>query len=207
MLVGISVISYARNLLASHFLTRTEHTHLLFVDDDMGFNADEIARMFDWGSAEVVAAMCPKRKLDWRRIKAAVLAHPDVSPEALPNLAGDYQGMFVLPGTSATFAIGPNPVPVESIGTGIMMISRGCLETLVARANLGTVRDPAHADHPVYEFFGNPVLAGGFAGEDLFFCNLVRRHGGTVLGCPWPVVTHSGPYDFIGDLQGIAAFQ
>lgn len=45
-LVNVTLIDLARNTLANRFLWETSCTHLLFVDDDMGFHAGELARMF-----------------------------------------------------------------------------------------------------------------------------------------------------------------
>jgi hypothetical protein len=67
---GISSIDHARNYLVSLFLERTDCSHLFFVDDDMGFEVDEVIRMFEWAnSADVVGVMCPKRAFNWSRVK------------------------------------------------------------------------------------------------------------------------------------------
>ena len=63
----------------------------------MGFNVEELA------------AMCPKRRIDWARIKAIVQAHPGIEPAALDKLAGDYTGMFKLSGDAQTMKIAPSP--------------------------------------------------------------------------------------------------
>lgn len=205
MVCGISVIDHARNYLASHFLANSTHSHLLFIDDDMGFNADEIAAMFAWPEVEVIAAMCPKRRIDWERIKQVVLAHPDIEASHLANLTGNYGGMFHLPEAAAQMSVGPKPMPVDAIGTGIMLISRACLLRLIEVAPLHPVNAKSEG-FPLYPFFRCEMVDGVLTGEDVAFCNLVRKHGGRILGAPWPVITHSGPYDFIGDLCGIAHY-
>jgi hypothetical protein len=203
---GISVIAHARNLLAGHFLAETKHSHMLFVDDDIGFDGNVVGGLLEWHETDVIAVMCPKRRFDWERIKQIVLAHPDIEASALPHLTGDYIGMFALVEDAPMMAIGAAPIPVEAIGTGVMMISRACLERLITAADMTPYYDRAHGDFPIYDFFPTSLAGGKFTGEDIGFCNLVRRHAGTILGCPWPVVTHSGNYDYVGDLKGIARY-
>lgn len=202
---GVSAIDHARNFLANRFLNETHASHLLFIDDDMGFNVEELAAMFEWRNREVVAAMCPKRRIDWTRIKAIVQAYPDIAPAALDNLAGDYTGMFKLSGDAQTMKIGAEPLRVDAIGTGIMLISRDCLVHLIDAAALPTASDEG-ADYPIYSFFRSTAVGGRLQGEDYHFCDLVNRHGGTVWGCPWLTVTHSGTHRFVGDLKGIARY-
>jgi hypothetical protein len=204
LLANVSSIDFARNVLCSQFLYQTQCSHMLFIDDDMGFNPEELAQMFDWRDTEVVAAMCPKRSIDWTRIKQAVLAHPDIEPAKLAQLGGDYKGMFYLPDNAPTMTVGPQPMEVDAIGTGIMMISRACLMALLAGGTIPTTTSHSHLTpgHPMHNFFSTTKEHG----EDHNFCHSVRRNGGKVLGCPWLTVTHTGQYDFVGDIKGIAEF-
>jgi hypothetical protein len=105
--------------------------------------------------------------------------------------------------------VGDKPVPVATIGTGLMLISRQCLLRLIEQANLPTIAQHVMTDltgGKIYEFFKTLIVNGQQMGEDYYFCNLVRRHGGEVLGCPWITVTHNGRYSFIGNLKGVASY-
>jgi hypothetical protein len=200
---AISSIDHARNYLVSLFLDRTDCSHLFFVDDDMGFNADEVIAMFDRANdADVVGVMCPRRKLDWARIKNIVLSNPDIDPAHLANLGGNYGGMFALPDNAAHFTVGRDLIPVDAVGTGLMLISRTCLEHLREVANLVPYDAHDGSGPRCYPYFQS---APG-VGEDFAFCNLVRRHGGTLLGATNVTVTHTGSFDYVGDLVGIAQY-
>jgi hypothetical protein len=200
---GISVIDHARNLLVNRFLNETDCSHLFFVDDDMGFDVDEVTEMFGWaGSADVVGVMCPKRKLDWSRIKKLVLANPDIDPAHLANLGGNYEGMFSLSDNAPTFTVRREPTPVNTIGTALMLISRTCFERLRVEAKLVPYDAMDDSGLRCYPFFRSTPGRG----EDIAFCDLVRSHGGTVLGASNVAVTHTGSYDYVGDLPGIARY-
>jgi hypothetical protein len=60
----------ARNTIASHFIRNPEFSHLLFIDDDMGFEADAILDLIR-ANKDVIGAVCPKRVLDLEKIYAA----------------------------------------------------------------------------------------------------------------------------------------
>jgi hypothetical protein len=57
----VTNIDRARNLLASVFLSQTAATHMLLIDDDMGFNVEELVRMFAWRNKDVVAGSIPRK--------------------------------------------------------------------------------------------------------------------------------------------------
>ncbi|MGZ2747195.1 hypothetical protein [Burkholderia stagnalis] len=200
-----SMVDRARNILASFFLQKTDFSHLLFVDDDMGFDVADVMRMFDWCGYDVVAALYPRKEIDWARVKQAVLAHPDIDPSLLPQAAGQYGGMQTFLNESDTPADALEvPMPVGETGTGIMLISRACLQRL-ASEGVPCGRSDGAADFPIYEFFRQKVIDGRLVGEDFYFCNLVREHGGVVYGCAWPAVVHTGSYDFVGNMKMVLA--
>nr|WP_199038985.1 hypothetical protein [Dyella sp. ASV24] len=210
----VSIIEHARNRLANLFLWTTNATHLLFVDDDMGFGVPELMKMFEWRRADVVAAMCPKKSIDWARIKRAVLTHPNIDPAVLPALAGNYENMFRPVDDEPTVVVGPKPSRVSAIGAGIMLISRECLMRLVDTGRAPRIENadfPAMAAKdgrvPYYQFFRTETREGMTIGEDMYFCEQVRASGGEILGCSWIPITHTGRYDFRGDLPGIAAYR
>lgn len=198
-----SLVDRARNTLASFFLRKTDCTHMLFVDDDMGFNVADIMRMLDWHNYDVVAAMYPRKEIDWGRIKDAVLAHPEIDPALLPQIAGQYGGMqtFLNEGDTPSAALAA-PMPIREAGTGIMLIARACLDRLV-QEDIPCAAPNGVTDFPVYEFFSQKVIDGRLVGEDFYFCNLVRKYGCAVYGCAWPNVVHTGQYDFVGNLQSL----
>ena len=128
---GISAIDTARNALAGWFLFNSDATHMLFWDDDMGAVADGLVRMFDYRDRDVVAAICPRKRLHMSQVKQAVLNHPEVDPDLLQNVIGDFSGMFQP--ADVEWAT-DEPIRLDRIGTGLMMISRACLMRLIESA-------------------------------------------------------------------------
>lgn len=210
-LANVTLIDLARNTLANRFLWETSCTHLLFIDDDMGFHAGELARMFDYRDRDVIGALYPRRAYDWARIKQAVLNHPDIDPATLPEIAADYRDMFALPGDPSTMPIGHEPILMAGIPTGLMMISRECLMKLIESGRVSQINPDTEVNgqvlkHPIYEFFRQMTIDGRTQGEDYYFCSMVNASGAKVWGCSWIQVTHTGAHSFYGNLHKISRY-
>jgi hypothetical protein len=203
MLPNQSMVDRARNILAGFFLHKTDYSHLLFIDDDMGFEVADALKMFNWPQHDVVAAAYPCKEIDWARVKHAVLHNPDIDPQQLPQIAGKYDGMhtFLHEGDSLAAAL-DEPMQVGEAGTGMMLISRACLLRL-ADDGIPCARANAANDFPLHEFFRQKVKDGRLLGEDFYFCDLVREHGGAVYLCAWSTIVHSGQYEFVGNTRAV----
>jgi len=124
-----SLITRARNYCCDEFM-RSDSTHLMFIDSDIGFNPNDViamlAMMGDDSPYDVLAGPYPKKCISWEKIKTAVdKGFADQNPNQLENFVGDYvfnpkSGMTQIP-------IG-QPVEVSEAGTGFMMIKKKTLE-------------------------------------------------------------------------------
>jgi hypothetical protein len=147
----------------------------------MGFEVDEVIRMFESASsADVVDVMCSKRTFNWSRVRKIVLANPDIDPAQMANLGGSYEGMFSLPDNAPTFNVGRKPIPVNAIGTGLMMISRACFERVRVAANLVPYEASDGRGLCCYPFFRS---APG-VGEDMYFAIWFAATAGHCLVSP-----------------------
>ena len=123
-----SLITRARNYCADEFV-RSDCTHLMFIDADIGFNAnDVIARLALSVQEEDYNILCgpyPKKTISWEKIKAAVdRGAADEDPNNLENFVGDY---VFNPKGGGNIKVG-EPCEVMEGGTGFMMIQRKVFE-------------------------------------------------------------------------------
>ena len=124
-----SLITRARNYCADEFL-RSGDTHMMFIDSDIGFNANDVIALMalqsDDSPYDVLAGPYPKKCISWEKIKTAVdKGFADENPGQLEKYVGDY----VFNPANGTTAIPLNePVEVLEAGTGFMMIRRKTLE-------------------------------------------------------------------------------
>lgn len=125
-----SLITRARNYCVDEFL-RSEATHLMFIDSDIGFNPNDVLALLavtidESESYDVVGGPYPKKCISWEKIKQAVdKGVADDNPNVLDKYVGDY----VFNPKSGSGAIPLNrPVEVSEIGTGFMIIPRKTFE-------------------------------------------------------------------------------
>jgi FkbM family methyltransferase len=172
--VGDSLVSRARNKLVKAFLD-SEATHLLFIDTDLIFSPEHVARIVSHGEP-IVAGLYPKkqRELGW----VCNLLEP--SPEV------DARGLQ----------------PVKYAGTGFLCIAREVFEELVD-AYHELRYDPDEGDGEVgslWDLFKVGVWECPETGyrrylsEDWWFCQLARDSGYEVLMDTQIILKHVGQF-------------
>ena len=128
-----SLITRARNKLVAAFL-KTECSHLVFIDADIGFEPKDIAIMCNSG-LDVVCGAYPMKAIGWKNVFEA--ARGGAEPDKLAAIAGLYavNPKFddVAAGKGAVKQIGEHHfLPVHDGATGFMAISRGAIEKAIA---------------------------------------------------------------------------
>ena len=124
-----SLVTRARNYCVDEFL-RSEATHLMFIDSDIGFNPNDVLAlltlMTDESPYDVMGGPYPKKCISWEKIKQAVdKGVADEDPNVLEKYVGDY--VFNPKGNQREIPLG-EPVEVMEIGTGFMMVRRKTFE-------------------------------------------------------------------------------
>src|SRR5580704_13706567 len=113
---GDALITRARASLLSQFLEDEAATHLLFLDADIGFEAEQVLRLIQCG-AEMCAAVYPVKRIDWDKVKQTF-------DNGRPNpAAASLQYVFEVEDPDAVVAKS-GFVKVRYAGTGFLMIRR-----------------------------------------------------------------------------------
>jgi hypothetical protein len=84
-----SLITRARNYLVDEFLNRSECTHMLFIDSDVHFQPQDVIAMLALDK-DVIGGPYPKKAIKWSSVKKGVVKNPDIEPQTLEKLAGDF---------------------------------------------------------------------------------------------------------------------
>jgi hypothetical protein len=170
MVANESLIMRARNHLVHTYL-RTGYSHLLFIDADIEFEPEDILKMVD-SHLPVVGGIYPKK-------------NPLVQGG---NLATD----FALTLQADALPTRDRPFPVKYVGTGMMLIQRHVLESMIS---LG-ISKYRYGTEEHFAFFDTCIDTDQtYLSEDYFFCENWRRIGGTVYAS-WVRCTHWGTYGF-----------
>jgi hypothetical protein len=124
-----SVVSYAhineaRNYLLTYWYDKTDATHLLFVDADMGFEPQLI---FDMVALDkpVAGVIYTKRQMDLKRLAEAARR------EAPEHAIAQAHEFIIRPVRGRPPRKAGNFIEVEGCGTGIMLIQRAAIATML----------------------------------------------------------------------------
>lgn len=194
-----ALITRSRNTLVSTFLNTTSATHLLFIDADISFTPEQVCRLLDAGK-DVVGAMYPIKTLDW---ELATL-RPANSLESDEEAALHYVGTPLEDGDARWEG---DFVTASYSGTGMLLIRRGVVETMIAaypdlqyRAIHSYPRQKRTPDtqFALFECLIEPEH-GLYLSEDYAFCHRWRALGGEIWLDTAARLTHTGPYAFAGN--------
>lgn len=208
-----SLITRARNYCCDEFM-RSDCTHLMFIDSDIGFNPDDVLVLLSLMSNEseydVMAGPYPKKCISWEKVKQAVdKGFGDDNPNDLAKYIGDY---VFNPKLNATEIPINRPVEVLEAGTGFMMIRRKTFDKYKETFPHLSYR-PDHVRTEAFD--GTREIMAYFdciiepeskryLSEDYMFCYNVQKMDMKVWFCPWMKLSHVGTYVFEGSLADLA---
>lgn len=158
-----SLVQRARNTIASKFLLECDFQKLLFIDADIEFSPEDVAKLWNM-DADVCVGVYRMKK-----------------PES--EYAAWVDGRLVTDLSSL-----PNPVSVDYAGTGFMMIDRNVLERMKTEE---IAHEEGNLDE-CWAFFNPRVYEGVYLSEDYAFCHDFRSIGGEILMDTSIRLTHWG---------------
>src|SRR5262245_3541318 len=125
--IAYADVAEARNFLLTHWFDNLDASHLLFVDADMGFEAQLIVDMLELNKP-VVGVIAPRRQINLQR---------------LAKLSGEGQNAATAIARSHDFIVRPVQgraprrlkgfMEVDGCGAGILLIARSCIETMLVK--------------------------------------------------------------------------
>ena len=212
-----SLVTRARNYCVDSFI-RSDYTHFMFIDSDIGFNALDVitmAYLMDPEEKEnpkhIMCGPYPKKTIAWEKVASAVKAGvADADPNQLENFVGDY---VINPLDHANTLKIDEPVKVREGGTGFMMITRHAFDEF-RKAYPQNAYRPDHArskdfdgSNEIHAYFDTVIdeKSKRYLSEDYMFCQWMNKANVHTWLCPWMKLTHTGSYTFAGSLRHLAA--
>ena len=199
-----SLVTRARNLCVKKFLL-SEAEHLMFIDSDIGFSADHVMAMLamqDKDNYRVLAGNYPKKSIDWNRIYNACKEGHVNSPDEMPF----YGGRPVVNASKFDFDNLSEPVEVDEVGTGFLMIHRSIIEEIVdANPDIlynGDHNVPGVANtENIPAVFDAGIKDNRYLSEDYMFCDRVKSIGEKVWLMPIIQLLHFGSYTYVNEFH------
>ena len=199
-----ALISRARSTLVAAFLDEARATHLFFVDADISFEPQQVERLlrFDKG---FTGALYPLKSIDWDLIPQRCVN----GGESIRQSALSYVGTFC---NAAERKQEKEFATAIYAGGGFQLIRRSALERMVAaypETHFNRVHGLPMSGSRCDEVQSSNLFAlfdciidretGTYLSEDYSFCLRWRKIGGEIWLDTASKLTHSGPYQFVGD--------
>lgn len=188
-----SLIQRARNALAWHFLRDPSYTHLLFIDADIRFRAQDVLKMLAADKPLLIGPV-PLKGINWDTVKSAASR----GESDLRAFTGHFN-INPLPGHRMQDP--DTPFEITHGGTAFMMIQRRVFVELLPRTEYYTnTTGSIPQGSQIRDFFRVEVDLNThhLLSEDFYFCQSYRDIGGKVWCAPWVETGHRGAYMFEG---------
>jgi hypothetical protein len=199
---GDALITRARSRMATDFL-ETRHTHLLFVDADIGFDVEHLFRLLA-ADKPLVGGVYPLKTVLWNKV-------PDAVRRGVKDLQAASLGYVVrfMPNPDQTVELEDGFGQVAYLATGFMLIRREVLER-VAQAHPELhcqVVDMNAQPKPSIMFFETMIdpATKEHLSEDYAFCKRWRDCGGEIWADFQTRMTHVGHTAYSGGLMDAVA--
>jgi hypothetical protein len=215
-LANESLIPRGRNTIVAKFMGDPTCTHLMFVDADISWGEDAIARLLTHDK-DIIGALYPKKGYDWQKL----IKNPEVA-NIIKNAMDEARGLtdqevsqirtkllsFVMNLTSPKTRVEKGIVPLQHLGTGFMLIKRSVIEKMMdAFPNLKYDDDinvlTPEENKFLYALFDCEIHQLGpkkhYLSEDYMFCKRWTDIGGGVFADITISLTHTGTHSFAGN--------
>lgn len=189
-----SIITRARNTLVHYFLKQKNASHLLFIDADIEFDANDVVRMIE-ADKDIICGAYPAKYIDWTHVKKMANEH-NLNEKYLAINSCKY--LFNVENGDNTFNWGGDQIKeVKNAGTGFMLIKRNVFEKLKLQVPT-YFHDTLFKDEKVYKFFDTAIepIGNNLVSEDYNFCSIWKNAGGKIYIGEWVKLAHIGFYQF-----------
>jgi len=197
-----SLINRARNNVVAKFLANPKFTHLIFLDVDLEFRAEDILKLL-WHDKEVITGSYPIKEINWEKVVS-------MSKDGVP--AKDLlkkSTRFVVnprPDSSGKVEVKDGAMSIHDAGTGFMCIKREVFEKLIEAYpelkftdDTGSLKDEER--NWTYAFFNSYIDDDNrFLSEDYGFCRYWQKIGGKIWVDPGIDIKHLGRLNFEGSM-------
>ena len=196
-----SLVTQGRNLSVGGFM-ESKHTHLLFIDSDIDYEAKSIQAMVD-KDKDVISVPYPMKTFNWDKMFANFKEGKIKNPIELAMNGNTYP--MRLPNED-NFQLENGCIEVSHSPTGCMLIKRSVIEKMIEkypemRISQPTIINGKPVEKPfLYNFFDtmfNPV-DHTYMGEDFAFCKRWKDIGGKCHAIIDQLITHVGEHQYSG---------
>lgn len=203
-----SLITRGRNTLVSMFMSDPKYTHMLFIDADIHFQAEDVLKLW-WRAVKnpdvkVITGAYPKKSINWKGIREQVISNSADEEEMqkhqasyVLNLRTDNDGRIPLQN---------GLLPVYDAGTGFMLFGREVIQAMMDKWPELHYKNDLNTDpkfnpycYALFDTIIDPETRR-YLSEDYTFCRRWQELNGTIWMDPSINLDHQGTYLFKGNI-------
>lgn len=196
-----SLITQGRNLCVGAFM-ETGHSHMLFIDADIDFQAKSIMKMIE-KDKDVISVPYPMKTFNWEKVFENIKAGKIKSAVQLSTAANTYP--MKLPDED-NIKIQDGCIEVSHSPTGCMLIKRSVFEKMIEKyPDLKIIQPTIINGKPtekpfLYNFFDTMFDKENhtYMGEDFAFCKRWKDIGGKCHAIVDQLISHVGEHQYCG---------
>ena len=191
-----SLIPRARNRSLEKFI-KSDCTHLLFIDADIGFEPDAVFDILKYNKS-VVGCLYPRKDILFNRLFWS-MQNEQTSTEKIESRALDFVYNPLKTHDNKIIKNG-DYIRVNHIGTGFMLVQRDIIMKL-CDIHKELIITNGELPGEQYALFDCMIRNKNYLSEDYSFCQRVNEAGGEVWVNTKHNLSHVGYYCFNSDLQ------
>ena len=172
--INNQIVTRARNMLCYIFMENNSFTHMMFIDADIVWKANDILNLLEH-KLECVIGVYANKGYNWNNDKLKID----------PSSSIDYSNNEILPNE--------NLISINRAATGFMLLTKSAL----SRIENDIDRFFLPMDDKlvmVYNYFDCNVVEHNYLTEDYYFSYLFKKNGGAIYADKRIVLGHIGPH-------------
>ena len=196
-----SLISRGRNAAVA-FMLNKDYTHLLFVDTDIQFLAEDVIKLIDQDT-DVAVGVYPKKYFNVKKMEA--MASTGKFPQGWMHLATDFSTEINY--EELEKAKHQDAVEANYAATGFMLIKRECIEKIIKekpelhyKNDIDGYMDAGDNFYDIFQCKVNEETKK-YESEDYGFCRLWKSLGGSIKVVSVINLGHRGFNTYLGNLK------
>jgi predicted lactoylglutathione lyase len=206
-----SLITRARNTIVSMMMDQTDYvaTHLLFIDADIGFSAENIQRLL-CADKDIVCGIYPRKHIHWEKVIAEFKNNPNISEEELEVKSLGYNLNFDDP---QNVKMENGFCKVSEAATGMMLVKREVFRSMMKKfperkyESDQIINGKSFKSDNCYDLFAvGPYQTSKqkrYLSEDYYFSRLWQECGGEIWADMAMPLTHFGNRAFKGHVGSL----
>ena len=208
-----SLITRARNTMVTMMLDQQDYvaTHLLFIDADIGFSAENVQRLLQ-ADKDVVCGIYPRKHIHLEKIKKILEENPEATEDEIEVKALGYNLNFDDP---LNVGVDHGYCKVNEAATGMMLVRREVFikmqEAYPERKYESDqiINGQSFKSDNCYDLFSvGPYMTAGqkrYLSEDYYFSRLWQECGGEIWADLASPLTHFGNRAYRGHVGTLLA--